>query len=204
MDLVAFVLAQHAATHAAAVGGGPSGADRWLGDLTVAQLRLIPGPGLNSILWLLWHMARTEDVAVNLVVAGRDQVLDAAWMRRMAVSRADMGTGMTAAEVRALTEQADPDAVRAYRAAVGLRTREVVATLPAPAWDEPLGLADTARAAAAGAFGPGDDWAPGVGHPPWQGLPRGAQLGATAIRHNAGHIGEAVTLRALGGSAVGA
>jgi hypothetical protein len=30
-------------------------------------------------------MARTEDAAVNLVVAGRGQVLDEAWMQRMNV-----------------------------------------------------------------------------------------------------------------------
>lgn len=39
-------------------------------------MRLRPGPHLNSLVWLVWHMGRTEDVAVNLVVAGRDQVLE--------------------------------------------------------------------------------------------------------------------------------
>lgn len=68
------------------------------------------------------------------------------------------------------------------------------------AWDEILGLADTTRAHAAGAFGPNDDWVDGVGHPPWQGLARGDQLGSTALRHNAGHIGEAVTIRGLLGA----
>lgn len=204
MDALRFFLVQHAATHAADLepGSGP-GSDRWLGDLTEAQLRVRPGPGLNSILWLLWHMARTEDVAVNLVVAGRDQVLDEAWARRMNVPRRDMGTGMTADEVAALTERADVAAVRAYRAAVGRRTQEVAVALPAADWDVALGLEDTARAAAAGAFGPHDEWIEGIGHRPWQGLARGDQLGATAIRHNTGHIGEAVTLRSLAGFGLG-
>jgi hypothetical protein len=74
MDLLRVFAAQHAATHAADVYDGlTAGADRWPGDLSDAQLRVIPGPGLNSIVWLLWHMARTEDAAVNLVVAGRPQ-----------------------------------------------------------------------------------------------------------------------------------
>jgi hypothetical protein len=30
-------------------------------------LRARPAKGVNSILWLLWHMARTEDASVNLV-----------------------------------------------------------------------------------------------------------------------------------------
>ena len=32
---------------------------------------------VSPLVWLLWHMARTEDVAINVVVAGSDQVLDA-------------------------------------------------------------------------------------------------------------------------------
>jgi hypothetical protein len=204
MDLLRFFTAQHAATHAAEVyDRWTRGSDRWLGDLSEAQLRVIPRPGLNSIVWLLWHMGRTEDVAVNLVIAGRSQILDEAWRRRMNVPRADMGTGMTAAEVATLSRQADVAAVRAYRSAVGRATRALVGALPPAAWAETLGLADTTRAAAAGAFGPGDEWIEGVGHPPWQGHTRGDQLGGTAIRHNAGHIGEAVTIRSLAGFPLG-
>ncbi len=195
MDLTRFFSGCHAATHSPA-------ADRWLGGLSAEQMRIRPAPGMNSIVWLLWHMARTEDVAVNLVVAARPQVFDEGWARRMNIPRRDMGTGMTEDEVRELTEHADVAAVREYRSAVGERTREVVAALRPEAWDEILGVGDTTRAASAGAFGP-DDWVDGVGHRPWQGHTRGDQLGGTAIRHNAGHIGEAVTIRALAGFGLG-
>jgi hypothetical protein len=203
MDLVGFFLGLHATTHAGDVGGGPAGSERWLGGLSDDQLRLRPAAGVNSLVWLLWHMARTEDVAVNLVVAGRAQVFDDDWARRMRVSRRDMGTGMTAAEVAELSDGADIAAVRAYRSAVGIRTREVVRTLGCEAWDETLGLEDTTRAAAVGAFGPNDEWTDGVGHRPWQGHSRGHQLGQTAIRHNAAHIGEAITVRGLAGLGLG-
>jgi hypothetical protein len=200
VDLLAFFSGLHAATHAGEVYERRTpGSDRWFGGLTDAQMRVRPGPGINSLVWLLWHMARTEDVAVNLVVAARPQVFDDAWARRLRIPRADMGTGMTADEVAELSERADVAAVRAYRSAVGVRTREVVRTLRPEAWDEILGLADTTRAAAVGAFGPNDTWVDGVGHTPWQGHTRGEQLGQTAIRHNAGHIGEAVTIRGLAG-----
>jgi len=198
MDLIPFFLDLHAVTHAPDVSGA-SGVERWLSGLSDDQLRRQPGPGLNSIVWLLWHMARTEDVAVNLVVAGRAQVLDDAWARAKNIPRRDMGTGMTSDEVRELTERADVAAVRRYRSAVGVRTREVVPGLRAEAWDEILGLADTTRAAEAGAFGPNDEWVAGVGHRPWQGHTRALQLGQSAIRHNTAHIGEAVTIRSLAG-----
>jgi hypothetical protein len=203
MDLLRFFLRCHAATHDSEVSDGRSpGVDAWLGGLSDAQMRVRPASGLNSIVWLLWHMARVEDVAVNLVVAARPQVLDAGWAERMTILRRDMGTGMTEDEVDALTASADIDAVRAYRRAVGRRTREIVTALPAEAWDEILGLPDNARAKDAGAFSPAE-WVEGVGHQPWQGHTRGDQLGGTAIRHNAGHIGEAVTIRSLGGFGVG-
>jgi hypothetical protein len=203
MDLVRFFLDLHAATHAGDVSGR-TGPERWLDGLSDEQMRHRPGEGLNSIVWLLWHMARTEDVAVNLVVAARAQVFDDAWARRMNVSRRDMGTGMTADEVATLSAHADVTAVRRYRSAVGVRTREVIQTLPAAAWDEILSVADTTRAAAVGAFGPNDDWIDGVGHRPWQGHARGHQLGQTAIRHNTAHIGEGVTVRGLAGVRRGA
>jgi len=204
MDLARFFLGQHAATHAGDVyDGRTSRFDRLFGNLSESQMRTRPGPGLNSLVWLLWHMARTEDVAVNLVVAARPQVFDDAWAGRMNIARRDMGTGMTDAEVSELTARADVAAVRAYRSAVGTRTREVVGGLAPAAWDGIVGLEDTARAAAAGAFGPNDLWIEGVGHPPWQAHPRGDQLGGTAIRHNAGHIGEAVTIRGLAGFSLG-
>jgi hypothetical protein len=203
MELVRFFLGCHSATHASDVNDGRTpGADRWLGGLSDEQMRIRPARGMNSIAWLLWHMARTEDVAVNLVVAARSQVFDDGWARRMNIPYIDMGSGMTEDDVGVLTERADIDAVRAYRSAVGKRTRDVVLALRREAWDEVLGVEDTARAAAAGAFGP-NEWIDGVGHRPWQGHTRGDQLGGTAIRHNAGHIGEAVTIRSLAGFGLG-
>lgn len=195
MDLLGFFLNQHAAVHGRAVSGRAFLAERVLGEPTGEQMRARPGPGLNSLVWLVWHMARTEDVAVNLVVARREQVLDDGWLRRMNVPWRDIGTGMTEAEVAEMTAGADVDAVRAYRTAVGVRTREVVPALPAGAWDEIIGHEDIERAAATGAF---RDWVAGAAYP-WLGWSRGDQISSSAIRHNAGHLGEAVTIRGLAG-----
>src|SRR5262249_31923291 len=139
MDLLAFFLVQHAAVHARDVGGRPSPVQRVFA-LDDARLRLRPGSGLNSLVWLLWHMARAEDVAVNAVVAGCDQVLDDGWIRRMDVPWRIIGTGMTENEVAEMTARADVAAVRAYRSAVGRRTREVVSALPPQACEEIVGL----------------------------------------------------------------
>ena len=195
MDLLTFFLRQHAAVHASDVSGQVFSSQRVFGELSDDQMRVHPGTGLNSLVWLLWHMARTEDAAVNPVVAGRDQVLDDEWMRRMNVPWRIIGTGMTDNEVTEMTARADIGAVRAYRSAVGLRTREVVGTLRPEAWDEIVGIADIERGAAAGAF---RDWVAGTKYP-WLGWTRGEQLASSALRHNAVHIGEAVTVRGLAG-----
>ena len=203
MDAVSFVLVQHAQLHAVEVGGGASYSDRVFAGLTDDQMRARPGDGLNSLIWLLWHMARTEDASVNLVVSDGRQVLDDDWSRRMNVPWRTIGTGMTGADAGNLTRRADIGAVRAYRAAVGRRTRDVVGALRPEAWDEIVGFTDTARGAAAGAFAPSTAWVDGVGYTPWQGHSRAAQLAGSAIRHNALHLGEAVTVRSLAGFPLG-
>jgi hypothetical protein len=198
MDLLGFFLSQHAAVHARDVSGRAFPIERVFAELTDDQMRIRPGPGLNSLVWLLWHMARTEDVAVNLVVAGREQILDDAWIRRMNVPWRIIGTGMTDREVSDLSARADVAAVRAYRSAVGIRTREVVRMMAVDAWDEIVGDDDIERAAATGAF---RDWLRGTKYP-WLGWSRADQLASSALRHNAAHIGEAVTIRSLVGLGV--
>lgn len=200
MDLLTFFLSAHAAVHARDVSGRVFGGQRVFGEPSDDQMRVRPGKGLNSLVWLLWHMARTEDAAVNPVVAGRDQVLDDEWMRRMNVPWRIIGTGMTDDEVTEMTARADVGAVRAYRSAVGLRTREVVQALRAAAWDEIVGVEDIKRAAVTGAF---RDWVEGETYP-WLGWTRADQLASSALRHNAAHIGEAVTIRGLAGFGLGA
>jgi hypothetical protein len=183
MQSLEFFFLQHGRVHSSNVSPVMSLADRIFGGSTDAQMRIRPGKDVNSLVWLLWHMASTEDIAVNLVVARSEQVFDDGWARRMNVSRRDNGTGMTAAEVGELSERADVAAVQAYRDAVGLRTRDVVATLAPADWSEILSTADATRL-------PGNFEA-------FVGQPRAFELGTSAILHNALHLGEAMTIRGL-------
>jgi len=201
MKAAELFLVQHARFHA--IGTGASYSERVFGGLSDHDMRVRPAPHLNSLIWLLWHMARTEDVAVNLVVADCAQVLDDQWTERMNIPWRTIGTGMTEDDVESLTRQADMAAVKAYHAAVGQRTQDVVGALESGAWDEILGIADTARAAAAGAFAPQAPWIAGVGYRAWQGHSRAVQLASSGIAHNAMHLGEAVTIRSLAGFPLG-
>jgi len=193
MDAVLFFLEQHARLHAADVADGASFADRILGGLMDDQMRLRPAKGMNSLAWLLWHMARTEDVSVNRVITDGRQVFDETWARRLGVSRPDIGTGMTDEEVAELTTRIDVAAARAYRSAVGRRTREVVQAVAPEAWAETVGAGDVARAQRDGAIGPRAAWLVDL----WQNHSRAARLGTVGIMHNALHLGEAQTLRSM-------
>ena len=192
MDARTFILAQHARLHASDVSPEPGTlAERILGGLTDEQMRMRPGRGLNPLAWVLWHMARVEDVCVNLVIIDGRQVFDEAWASRLGVRRWDIGTGMTEDEVRDLAGSLNVAAARAYRSAVGRRTRDIVTLLPLSVWEEIIAAADTTRAAQAGAFGPHAAWVEMA----WQNMSRATRLGAAAISHNAMHLGEAATIR---------
>ena len=102
MDVVSFFLVQHGDRHSAAVAGSQTYADRVFAGLTTDQMRTRSNPGLNSLVWLLWHMARTEDVSVNLVVADGRQVWDEDWGQRLNAPWPIIGTGMPMATLRSL------------------------------------------------------------------------------------------------------
>jgi hypothetical protein len=200
MDTRQLFLDQHAAVHSAAVGGNKmSQAERAFAGLSDEQMRVRPREDLNSLAWLLWHIGRAEDVVVNQVLAGRPQVLDAGWMRRLGVDRRDFGIGMTSAEVTELTGRVDLGALREYRDAVGHRTREIVGSFTAEDWDGRVAPERVEQAAAEGGFGARAD---GL-RKAFPGRPCAAVLTGIALFHPVGHMGEAATIRAAGGFGTG-
>ena len=200
MDARELFLGQHAAVHSAAVGGNKmSTAERTFGGLTDEQMRVRPREDLNSLAWLMWHIARAEDIMVNTVIAGRSQVFDDAWLKRLGITRRDFGIGMTSAEVWELTKQMNVGALREYRDAVGIRTREVVGGFRDEDWQGETETAALQRAAGEGAFG-------GRAEPlvkAFSGRPRAMVLSGIALFHPQGHMGEAVTVRSAGGFGTG-
>jgi hypothetical protein len=196
MDARDLFLDQHAIVHSAAVGGNKtSAAERTFAGLTDEQMRMRPREDLNSLAWLMWHIARVEDVLVNPVLAGRPQVFDDAWMTRLGISRRDIGTGMTSPEVTELTRQIELGALREYRDAVGRRTREIVGAFKAQDWEGQVPAEPVERVAAEGAFGARREMLVKV----FPGRPRAALLSGIALFHPMGHMGEAATVRTTGG-----
>jgi hypothetical protein len=129
MDLF---FSQHAVLHSAkmVVSEPWSYEDQVFDILSNLQLRFIPRYSVHSILWCIWHIARIEDVTMNLLVAGIPQVLNTGrWLEKMKIEARDTGNAMTDKDVGKLSKSIDIKALRAYRLAVGRRTREIVERL---------------------------------------------------------------------------
>jgi hypothetical protein len=101
--------------------------DFLLAGLEEAQYRQIPPGEDHSIAWIIWHLTRVEDVTMNLLVAGCDQVFEReGWLAKTGSPIKHTGNGTGLAVAQALSSAVDIDALRAYRVAVGVVTQEIV------------------------------------------------------------------------------
>jgi hypothetical protein len=122
-------LSQHAVLHASQMAqtAFPTFEDEIWDELSEARARLIPKGAEHSIAWNFWHLARIEDVTMNLLVAGSPQLFEAGgWQGRLNVVDRDTGNAMDAARIAEISARLDLAALRHYRTAVGKRTREIV------------------------------------------------------------------------------
>jgi hypothetical protein len=127
-------LDQHAKLHSALVShSGTTISDFWsfedavLNDITDDQYRRIPLNCEHSIAWCIWHIARIEDVAMNLLVADTQQLLNQGnWYEQLRVKFRDTGNAFDDEAMTILSKEIDITALREYRVAVGWRTREIV------------------------------------------------------------------------------
>lgn len=130
---VAFFLQQHAMVHDAGMSraGLRSFADELWEAAGEETVRCLPAGCEHSIAWLVWHIARIEDVTMNALVAGQPQVFtQGAWQSRLNVAECHTGNVvMDRKDVAALSRAIDVAALRAYRQAVGRATRQIFTAL---------------------------------------------------------------------------
>jgi hypothetical protein len=101
----------------------------WQG-LTETDFRTIPPGGAHSIAWMLFHIARIEDITMNMLVADMPQLyLKENWEGRLRSTIRHSANKMSAASVAALSASLDMKALREYRLKVGRQTRAIVKKL---------------------------------------------------------------------------
>ena len=104
--------------------------DFLLEGLEEAEYRQIPPGEEHSIAWILWHLTRVEDLTMNLLIAGGDQVFEReGWRAKIGspIKHTGNGTGIEMAE--AISSAVDIAALRDYRVSVGIATQGIVNTL---------------------------------------------------------------------------
>jgi len=189
MNALDLFLREHAAVHTRAVAeADPFNMDYLIEGLSESQVRARPH-GLNSLAWIFWHLARTEDGLVSTIVLQRDQLFDLdGWSTRLDVGTRDVSTSK--ADVAELSDKIDLEALWAYRDAVGRRTREGLRTLWPDKWDEPIVVADIRRGVDAGVCGKDlEDFLPGK--------PRESALYWWGLNHTLMHLGQVSLLQGV-------
>ena len=76
----------------------------------------------ETIAWALWHIARLEDLTMNLLVSGGEQVWNREWARCLGTAVADTGNAMSDDQIMELSKALRPAELLQYRSAVGRRT----------------------------------------------------------------------------------
>jgi hypothetical protein len=192
MDARELFLADHIQTHSVAVE--PSAFEN--GELlSLAALRLrgvsdeilrTAPEGLQSVAWILWHLARNEDVVVNGLLRNGIPVMERdGWAERMGIAVTHIGTGDGPEEIALLNASVDVGALMEYRNAVGRETRQWVRTIDWSELDRRYPGGEVGRTF--GAFGPKAGWLADL----WSSKSGYWLLSFGSTGHNLLHLGEA-------------
>jgi hypothetical protein len=188
MDAREFFLERHRTLHAGTFG-------QILERVPQEQFRVRPHPELNSLAWVLWHVARCEDVGVNRLVADRPQVVhEGGWDHRLGVPLQHIGTGMADEEVTEFTAQVDIQTLCGYWDAVGEQTQEVLGSMRPEEFDGPVDPEHLRRVLyQEGAMGPNAAWIEEA----LRGGGRAWLLARLGLTHSYVHAGEAGVIGSL-------
>lgn len=187
-------LSQHAVLHAGEMAGliTPTFEDEVWEGLSEENARSIPPRAEHSIAWIFWHLARIEDITMNLLVAGTPQLFETGgWLERLGVKEIDTGNAMSEERIAALSQALNLRELRAYRLAVGRRTRQVVQALKPEDLKRKAGPDRLERVLAEGAVEPA---AMGLLEY-WGGRTVAGLLLMPPTRHNLVHLNEAMRLK---------
>jgi uncharacterized damage-inducible protein DinB len=165
------------------------------GDLTEAELTATPIPGVNPIGFILWHIVRSQDWAVNTAIRGRPELIKVEPWSWSLLAHSGMGTGFDATEAHEVAHEVELKPLLAYADAVHRDTVDWLGSLSeadldaipdVTAHDAPYAEYQTPGFRAEMDSGPEhDDAVAGKG-----GLPVWIFLTSVALTHLHRHLGE--------------
>lgn len=86
----------------------------------------------RTVLYGIWHSARIEDITLNLLVAGKEQLFETQnWQTKINSPVKHTGNSLSKDEIIAFSKAVDIEALKTYRIAVGKKTQQIVSGLQA-------------------------------------------------------------------------
>ena len=149
--------AQHEVLHSQSISGSRkwSYADKVFSDLTERQFREIPAGTEHSLIWILWHISRIEDITINILIADDEQIyIQDNWISRLASPIHYTGNQINQTDLVRLSEFINPDDLQDYRNAVGEQTRSIVTNITIERLSERVAPSGLARIVKEGAVLP--------------------------------------------------
>lgn len=81
----------------------------------------------ETIAWDIWHLTRIEDITMNILVDGGNQIINTDnWIEKMHVKVCDTGNAMTNEEIVEFSSTVNMKELRDYRIEVGRQTRKII------------------------------------------------------------------------------
>lgn len=146
----------------------------------------------NSILWHLWHIARIEDMTMNVLIAGREQIFEEGdWLAKLRLACPHTGNGMTEEEAAELSAGIDIEALLDYRIEVGRRTREIVRSMEPADMKRKVPAAGIDKLRAQRAVKPEAEWLLEY----WSKKTLAGLILMPATRHNFLHLNKAIRIK---------
>lgn len=105
--------------------------DDLFGDLSHDEYCMMPSANAETIAWILWHIARIEDLTMGILVNNGEQIFNPVWKEKIHSPITDTGNALTRDEIIQFGNSLNIEMLLAYRNAVGTRTREIVRQLEA-------------------------------------------------------------------------
>lgn len=123
---------QHARIHASDVSGINSVTfedELWEG-MDETTFRMAQNKKGRTVAYGMWHSARIEDITMNLLVTGDEQIIDQDnWIEKINSPIYDTGNALDSEGILEFSQVIDMNALRAYRKAVGKKTGKIVSSL---------------------------------------------------------------------------
>jgi len=103
--------------------------DALIGDLMNNEYAIMPTAKDETIAWVIWHIARIEDLTMAILVAGEEQLFNDEWKQKLNSPITDTGNALCDNEIINLSKSLVLHELLNYRNEVGKRTRQIVKSL---------------------------------------------------------------------------